>query len=72
MYTYALIGRVRTLSTAEGGRTPAIALTAYARPEDRIRAITAGFQHHLSKPVEPAELIAMVASLLDGSRSSKG
>lgn len=65
---YALIGRVRALSDAEGGRTPAIALTAYARSEDRVKAVLAGFQHHLAKPVEPAELIAMVASLLNDRR----
>jgi len=60
---YALIRRVRCLAADQGGSTPAVALTAYARAEDRINAITAGFQHHLAKPVEPAELIAIVASL---------
>ncbi len=47
----------------QGLKTPAIALTAFARPEDRIRSIQAGYQAHLRKPVEPAELIAVVASL---------
>ena len=61
---YALIRRVRALSPENGGRTPAIALTAYARAEDRVRAVVAGFQHHLSKPIEPVELIVMVASLV--------
>jgi len=42
---------------------PAIAVTAYARPEDRMRALRAGYQTHISKPVEPAELLAAVASL---------
>ncbi len=60
---YALIRRVRALEQEEGGRTPAIALTAYARAEDRVNAIMAGFDMHVAKPVEPAELIAMVASL---------
>jgi len=60
---YALIRRVRALPPAEGGDTPAVALTAYARAEDRVKAVMAGFQHHVVKPVEPAELIAMVASL---------
>jgi signal transduction histidine kinase len=46
-----------------GDKTPAVALTAFARAEDRIRSIEAGFQRHLPKPVEPAELIAVVASL---------
>jgi CheY-like chemotaxis protein len=62
---YALIRRVRALLPEQGGRTPAIALTAYARAEDRVRAVVAGFQHHLSKPIEPVELIVMVASLVD-------
>jgi hypothetical protein len=60
---YGLIRRVRALSAETGGHTPAVALTAYARAEDRVKAIVAGFQHHLSKPVEPSELIAIVASL---------
>jgi CheY-like chemotaxis protein len=60
---YELIRRVRALGVDQGGRVPAIALTAYARAEDRVRAVVAGFQMHVSKPVEPAELIAMVASL---------
>jgi CheY-like chemotaxis protein len=49
---------------ASGAHTmPAIAVTAYARPEDRMRALRAGYQTHISKPVEPAELLAAVASL---------
>jgi PAS domain S-box-containing protein len=60
---YALIRRVRALPAADGGQTPALALTAYARAEDRMRAVVAGFQHHVPKPVEPAELVTMVASL---------
>ncbi len=60
---YALIRRVRALPPERGGRTPALALTAYARAEDRVSAMVAGFQHHLSKPVAPNELIAIVASL---------
>lgn len=48
---------------AQGLRTPAVALTAFARPEDRIRSIQAGYQMHLPKPVEPAELIAVIAGL---------
>ena len=47
----------------EGGTSPAIALTAFARSEDRQRAMLAGFDMHISKPVEPAELIAVVARL---------
>jgi hypothetical protein len=60
---YSLIRRVRALGPEQGGNTPALALTAYARAEDRVKAVMAGFQQHVSKPVEPAELIAMVASL---------
>ena len=60
---YDLIRQVRKLAPEEGGRTPAAALTAYARPEDRMRALMAGFQIHVPKPVQPAELVAVVASL---------
>ena len=60
---YSLIRQVRALPPGEGGRTPAVALTAYARSEDRTKAMLAGFDMHLSKPVEPAELIATVATL---------
>jgi signal transduction histidine kinase/CheY-like chemotaxis protein len=60
---YSLIKKVRSLSPEEGGQIPAAALTAYARVEDRMRVLRAGFQIHLPKPVEPAELIAVVASL---------
>ncbi|MCI0572001.1 MAG: response regulator, partial [Myxococcaceae bacterium] len=60
---YALIGRVRNLPPESGGATPAVALTGYARTEDRTRAFLAGFQLHLPKPVEPAELVAVVANL---------
>ncbi|HEY9633887.1 MAG TPA: response regulator [Coleofasciculaceae cyanobacterium] len=60
---YSLIRKVRQLSAEQGGKIPAIALTAYARAEDRMRAITSGFQMHIPKPVEPAELATVVASL---------
>ena len=58
---YSLIKRVRLLGKGNGGNIPAIALTAYARAEDRMKAISAGFQMHVAKPVEPAELVTMVA-----------
>jgi CheY-like chemotaxis protein len=61
---YELLRRVRALGPARGGRVPAIALTAFARSEDRTRALRAGFLVHVSKPVEPAELIATVASVV--------
>jgi CheY-like chemotaxis protein len=60
---YTLIRKVRALSPAEGGKIPAVALTAYAREEDRMRALHAGFQVHVAKPVNPAELIAVVGGL---------
>lgn len=63
---YSLIRRVRELRAEDGGRTPAVALTAYARADDRVKAVRAGFQHHIAKPVEPAELIAILASLGGG------
>lgn len=60
---YQFIRAVRKLGETEGGRSPAIALTAFARSEDRQRAMLAGFDMHVAKPVEPAELIAVVARL---------
>ena len=60
---YALLRRVRSLSPENGGRIPAVALTAYARSEDRRAALLSGFQSHVAKPVEPAELIVVIANL---------
>jgi PAS domain S-box-containing protein len=63
---YELIRQVRTREAAANRRrVPAVALTAYARVEDRLRALSAGFQMHVPKPVEPAELAAVIASLTD-------
>ncbi|XGV98011.1 MAG: PAS domain S-box protein [Leptolyngbya sp. BL-A-14] len=62
---YMLIRQIRALAPAQGGRIPAIALTAYARTEDRIKALAAGFQSHVPKPVEPAEFVTVVANLVD-------
>jgi CheY-like chemotaxis protein len=59
---YDLMQRIRRLSPSAGGITPAIALTAYARTEDRMRAFSAGYQAHLPKPIEPAELVATISS----------
>jgi signal transduction histidine kinase len=59
---YALIRKVRARRTEEGGGVPAVALTAYGRSEDRKRALSAGFQVHLEKPVEPHHLVDTVAS----------
>jgi PAS domain S-box-containing protein len=60
---YRLIEHIRVLETAEGATIPAVAVTAFARAEDRARALRAGYQAHLAKPVQPIELIAIVASL---------
>ncbi len=64
---YALIRSVRALGAERGGEVPAIALTAYAREQDRRRALDAGFQEHLPKPVEPAALARVIASLIAGA-----
>jgi CheY-like chemotaxis protein len=61
---YDLIRRVRELPAEDGGRVPAIALTAYARMEDRMQALRAGYQMHVPKPVAIAELVAVAASLV--------
>lgn len=61
---YALIRKIRTLDVQQGGQIPAIALTAYARAEDRDNAIAAGFQQHISKPINPVELAVVVANLV--------
>ncbi len=65
---YELIRKVRALPKENGGRIPAIALTAYARTEDRLKSLRAGYQMHVPKPVELAELVAVAASLADRGR----
>ncbi|HEY9627855.1 MAG TPA: PAS domain-containing protein [Coleofasciculaceae cyanobacterium] len=60
---YQLIRQVRSLPPEQGGKIPAVALTAYARTEDRKLALLSGYQMHIAKPVEPSELIAIVSSL---------
>ncbi len=64
---YSLIRRVRAAEEARGRRIPAIALTAHARSSDRLRALAEGYQMHIPKPVEPAELVLAIANLA-GSR----
>jgi PAS domain S-box-containing protein len=66
---FSLIKKIRELSNEEGGDVPAIALTAYARAEDRVKALRSGFQMHVAKPVEPAELVAIVANLAGRMRN---
>ena len=65
---YELLRLVRALGADKGGALPAIALTAFARSEDRIRALRAGFAVHVSKPVEPSEIVATVASVAARNR----
>jgi signal transduction histidine kinase/ActR/RegA family two-component response regulator len=60
----SLLQRVRALDESQGGRTPALAVTAFARAEDRTAALRAGFNLHLAKPVEPEELVAAIANLV--------
>jgi PAS domain S-box-containing protein len=67
---YSLITRLRALSIEEGGQTPAIALTAHARDEDRLRALSSGFDGHVSKPMDAAELVTVIANL--ARRTGKG
>jgi CheY-like chemotaxis protein len=61
---YALVGRVRALTEGRSAGIPAVALTAYATDDDRRRALDAGFDVHVSKPVEPAELVSVIAGLV--------
>jgi PAS domain S-box-containing protein len=67
---YSLISKIRALPAERGGQIPAAALTAYARAEDRMRVLRSGFQFHLPKPVDSAELVTVVASL--AGRAFKG
>ncbi|HEY9502786.1 MAG TPA: ATP-binding protein [Pyrinomonadaceae bacterium] len=60
---YSFIGRVRALPKEKGGETPAAALTAYARDEDRRQALAAGYQMHIAKPISAPELVMMIARL---------
>jgi CheY-like chemotaxis protein len=60
---YVFIRTLRAMSREDGGQIPAVALTAYARAEDRRRALLAGFQNHAAKPIEPQELVMVIANL---------
>ena len=63
---YALIRQVRALPVPEARSVPAIAVTAYANPDDRVRALVAGYQTHIAKPVDAALLAASIAGLVKG------
>jgi signal transduction histidine kinase len=60
---YALMQRIRALPPGEGGAVPAVAMTAHGSREDKDRALAAGFQRHLPKPFQPAELFALIGDL---------
>jgi PAS domain S-box-containing protein len=66
---YSLMRRIRALPKERGGRVPAVALTAYVRADDRRRALKAGFQTHVGKPVDPDELALVIAGLAGLGRS---
>ena len=68
---YQLIRKLREMESRRGRRAPAIALTAYARTEDRLRSLSAGFDMHVTKPVEPIELLTIVANLTGRLSSSR-
>ena len=68
---YEFLAKLRRLSDADGGDTPAVALTAFARAEDRRRALMAGFQMHLPKPIEAAELLAVASNLCAAARRAR-
>ena len=61
---------MRRLPPTRGGQTPAIAVTAFARPEDRERAFAAGYQRHLGKPIDEHALVGAILSLLPASAAS--
>jgi CheY-like chemotaxis protein len=66
---YTLIRRIRSLESERGAPIPAVALTAYARGEDRQSALEAGYQVHVPKPVEPEDLASVLAKLTKGRAS---
>ncbi|HUS08998.1 MAG TPA: response regulator [Pyrinomonadaceae bacterium] len=65
---YDLIRRLRGFPAAAGGKVPAVALTAYARVEDRLQALRSGYQMHVPKPVELAELVTVITSLVQRNK----
>src|SRR5215813_9767202 len=69
---YTLMKKLRARESERGGHIPAIALTAYGRREDRLRALSVGYESHVPKPVEPVELLAVVASLTSRTGKDEG
>src|SRR5213078_1415712 len=68
---YALLSAVRSLAPTRGGEIPALALTAYAHPEDRERALSAGFHDYVPKPFEPPSLVTAIARLARTRRATR-
>ncbi len=68
---FGFIRRVRELDASAGGKTPAIALSAYTRGEDKAKALAAGFDEHVGKPVAPEPLVALVAKLAKVAQSAR-
>jgi CheY-like chemotaxis protein len=68
---YRLIRRIRALPSARGGQIPAVAVTAYAREEDRLQALSAGFQRHIPKPIEPKQLLKVIVQLAGKTASTE-
>jgi CheY-like chemotaxis protein len=68
---YELATQIRSRTPADQGEIPLAALTAYARSVDRVRSLQSGFQLHLTKPIQPAELTAAVSTLAGRSRASR-
>jgi CheY-like chemotaxis protein len=66
---YSLIAKIRSLENKDEGHLPAVALTSHVRIEDRARALSAGFNMFVPKPVEPAELINAIANLAETRQS---
>jgi CheY-like chemotaxis protein len=66
-----LIRRVRSLQPERGGRIPAVTVTGYATPEDVDRALAAGYQVHVAKPMDPAALVTAVADLVEAHRRNQ-
>jgi CheY-like chemotaxis protein len=66
---YSLIRSLRTVERESGRRTPAVALTAYVRVQDRARAVDAGFDVFVEKPVDPEELVSVIGGLVDSRRA---
>jgi CheY-like chemotaxis protein len=67
---YDLIRKVRLIGTERGAHVPAVALTAYTREEDRARSLAEGYEEYLPKPIDPSELIKLLARLAQNKRSS--